>query len=81
MNSKDYYAEFSCNKVIHKVENKVLFLQTEVDPISRIDFVPYDSILSKENFMLAVAPYGGHLEYFTGMNAERWNNKVAGDYI
>jgi len=31
--------------------------------------------------MLAVTPSGGHLEYFTGFNAERWNNKVAGDYI
>jgi len=26
MNSEYYYSTFSCNKVIHKVQNKVLFL-------------------------------------------------------
>ena len=31
--------------------------------------------------MLAITPSGGHLEYYTGNNAERWNVKTAVDYI
>ncbi len=40
--SKKFYSKFSCDKDIYKVENKVLFLQAADDPISRVDFIPYD---------------------------------------
>lgn len=46
-----------------------------------MDFIPYDGILGKDNFMLAVTPSGGHLEYFTGLKPTRWYTTVALDYI
>lgn len=43
--------------------------------------IPRDVIKKKSNMVLVEVPRGGHIEYFTTINAKRWTDWVTVDYL
>ena len=39
---------------------------------TREDFIPKEQIKKNSNFILAVTPRGGHIDFFSGHKAVRW---------
>ena len=66
-----YYQLFSCQNDVENVEVPVFFVHSKNDPISRPEFIPRETIKRKPNFLLAVTPKGGHVEFFVGSKATR----------
>ncbi len=71
--SSIYYQLFSCQNDVANVDVPVLFIHSKNDPISRVDFMPMESIKKKPNFITALTPKGAHVEFFVGFGAERVN--------
>lgn len=69
--SREYYQTFSCHKDVGAVEEPVLFLHSRNDPISSVNLIPFDQIRSKDNFLMALTPRGGHVEFFVGRDKRR----------
>jgi predicted alpha/beta-fold hydrolase len=66
-----YYQLFSCQNDVENVDVPVLFIHSQNDPISKTDFIPWDVINRKPNFLTVVTPKGAHVEFFVGKNAKR----------
>lgn len=80
-NAGRFYQHFSCHEDIKDIERPVLFIQSGNDPISKVEFLPRQVILQKENLLAVVTPRGAHVEYFVNWNAKRWYVDVTRDYL
>lgn len=70
-NTQEYYKTFSCHEDVGAVTQPVLFLHSKNDPISSIDIIPFDKINARPNFLTALTPRGGHVEFFVGRDMRR----------
>lgn len=77
----DYYIDISSEHVIDDIKVPCLFISNEEDPICLKENIPVEKIYKNENTILLFFERGGHIEYFSGFNRERYCYTIAMRYI
>lgn len=80
-NVYDYYMNISSETRIESIKVPSLFISNQEDPICIKESVPIEKIYNNENTILLFAERGGHIEYFSGWNADWWAFITALDYF
>lgn len=63
----EYYRAASSSQYVDGIERPYLAINSRDDPVSPIAGVPVDKFQKNPNTLLAMAPHGGHLGFFTGV--------------
>ena len=80
-NLQDFYTKANCKPTIKDIAVPTLFIHSLDDPICIKEVIPYDEINKNENCMMIVTPKGGHIEWFTGTQPERWAYKPTLEFL
>lgn len=77
----DYYIDISSEHVIDSIKVPTLFISNEEDPICLKENIPIEKIYKNENTILLFMERGGHVEYFSGSQRNRWCYTAAMKYL
>ena len=69
---KEYYALLNLKPKVCKIKVPTLFIFSENDPFSRVDWIPDDEIIKSKYVAFLITKEGGHTSFCQG-----WSNKVS----
>ena len=71
-NFETYMGYIDAYNSVASLKIPTLLISAKNDPMSHIDFIPWEHIESNENIIYAYTPHGGHLDFMVGPHRDRW---------
>lgn len=80
-NFEDFCKTHESTPYIKNLDIPTLMISSRNDCTLREDLIPWEEIEKNKNVFYVYTHKGGHLEFFTGLNRERWYKRIMSKFL